>query len=310
MTLAIFKLFSQREEEAKNAGVEDVYQYDAIPLGLRNQIIQIATDGIGRGSSSNHYGTVHNEWWGEIEEIFIREKGKSGLGATGDARLRIAAFMRDCTPADWLDFAELIAVAISAVGKPNHHDFRSQWGIVGGSDELIDEMNYRLRRAKVGYQLEGNNLIRIDSQFVHAEVVKPALALLSKPGFEGPAEEFRDAHRHYRDGENRQAVSMAANALESTLKAVFDKKNWEYKKGARISDLLKVGRANNLWPDYLDQSFEQLVATIQSGLPKIRDNDASHGQGAIPKDVPEYIAAYALHLAASKIVFIVSASGE
>ncbi len=101
---------------------------------------------------------------------------------------------------------------------------------------------------------------------------------------------------------------MAANALESTFKAIFDDKGWDYNKGSRISDLVKVAKANGLWPDYLDNSFDQLVATLQNGLPKIRDNDASHGQGAIPKEVPSYLAAYALHLAASKIVFLVSAA--
>lgn len=91
---------------------------------------------------------------------------------------------------------------------------------------------------------------------------------------------------------------MAANALESTFKAIFDQKGWAYNKGARISDLVKVGRANGLWPDYLDASFDQLVATLQSGLPKIRDNDASHGQGSTPKTVPAYVAAYPLSLRA------------
>uniref|UniRef100_UPI0035B4E3DB DUF7014 domain-containing protein n=1 Tax=Acidocella sp. C78 TaxID=1671486 RepID=UPI0035B4E3DB len=76
----------------------------------------------------------------------------------------------------------------------------------------------------------------------------------------------------------------------------------------RCSSRVKVAKGNRLWPDYLDNSFDQLVATLQSGLPKIRDNDASHGQGAKPKAVPDYIAAYALHLAACKIVFITEAA--
>lgn len=307
--MAIFKLFSQRQEDADNSNVEDVYQYDSVPAALRNQVAQIATDGIGRGSASAGYSyTAFNEWWAELEKIFIREKGRVGLGSLGDAQTRIISYMQECSTADWLDFQELIGRAITHIGEPSQHAFRTEWQIANKASEHIDELNYRLRRAKVGFQIENGSLIRIDSQFVHAEAVRPALTLLGRSGFEGPEEEFREAHRHYRDGENRQAVAMAANALESTLKAVFALKKWEYNKGARISDLLKIARAHSLWPDYLDQSFDQLVATIQSGLPKIRDNDASHGQGAIPKEVPAYIAAYALHLAASKIVLIVAAS--
>ncbi|WP_137898370.1 STM4504/CBY_0614 family protein [Sphingomonas sp. 2SG] len=307
--MAIWNLFSQREEEAANAGVTDVYQYDEVPGPLRIQVAQIATEGIGLGSSSSGYMmSQSNEWWDELEGIFLREKGMHSLNRREDARLRFLSFMETCSVADWLDMLELIAVGINIVGQPDSHNHRYAWGLVDQGEKLIEEINYRLRRAKLGFQIEDARLVRVDSQFIHAEVVKPALALLSKAGFEGPSNEFREAHRHYRDGDYRQAVAMAANAFESTFKAIFDKKGWSYKKGSRISDLVKVGRAHGLWPDYLDASFDQLLATLQSGLPKIRDNDAAHGQGSEPKELPAYVAAFALHLAASKIVFIVGAA--
>ena len=176
------------------------------------------------------------------------------------------------------------------------------------ADSALGEINYRLGQAGVGYQFLQGHLVRVDSQYIHAEVVKSALLLLADPGFKGPQQEFITAHEHYRAGEHRQAIAMAANALESTFKVIFDQKSWRYESGARISDLVKVARAHSLWPDYLDGNFDQLVATLQSGLPKIRDNDASHGQGSKPKEVPAYIVAYALHLAAAKIVFIVEAA--
>lgn len=170
------------------------------------------------------------------------------------------------------------------------------------------EINYRLRRSSVGFQFEEEKLIRMDSEFIHSEIVKPALSLLNAPGFQGARDEFVKAHGHYRAGEYRQTVSMAANALESTFKAIFDQKKWAYTKGARLSDLAKIAKQNKLWPDYMDNSFDQLLATLQSGLPKIRDNDAAHGQGSSVKQVPAYVAAYALHLAASKIVFLSEAA--
>jgi hypothetical protein len=62
-----------------------------------------------------------------------------------------------------------------------------------------------------------------------------------------------------------------------------------------------------LWPDYLDASFDQLIATLSSGLPKVRNDAAAHGQGAEIRNTPPYVAAYALHLAAAKIVLIAEA---
>ena len=309
--MVIFDLFSKRQADAAKSGVADVYQYEEIPANLRVQVAQIAVEAVGKvGSHSSNYGMPNhdNNLWFQIENIYLREKGIDLIGGENFAGDRVLAFIRKCSTTEWLDFLELIALGIKTMGDDDHSHERHIWYVSTSGQEAIDEINYRLQQAGVGYQLEGHRLIRVDSQYVHAEVVKPALALLSGQDFEGPRQEFLAAHQHYRTGEHRQAVAMAANAVESTLKAIFDQKGWDYKKGARISDLVKVAKANALWPDYLDASFDQLVATLQSGLPKIRDNDASHGQGATPKNVPGYIAAYALHLAASKILFITEAA--
>lgn len=309
--MTIFRLFSQREAEAANPERIDVYQYDNIPPNLRVQINQISLEALGKaGELGDQIITRNsdNNLWVLIEKIFLREKGLNNIGRDNFSGVRIITFMQDCSTSDWLDFLELIVVGIQIMGDDQHYSERRQWSVSVEPEKAIEEINYRLRRAGVGYQVEENRLIRVDSQFIHSEIVKPALALLSGTGFDGPRQEFLSAHKHYRAGEYRQAVGLAANALESTFKAIFDQKGWQYRKGARISDLLKVARENHLWPEYLDASFDQLVATLQSGLPKIRDNDSAHGQGAQPKDVPEYIAAYALHLAASKIVFISEAA--
>lgn len=309
--LAIFNLFSKRQADAAKAGAADVYQYDQIPGPLRVQVHQIAIEGLGKvGSRGDRYMTAYeeNDWWKQIEQVFLREKGLDGIGSAEFAGNRVLGHMRTCSTNDWLDLLELISIGIMAVGDADQGYFRQMWHVRGQAADHLEEINYRLRQSGVGYQVEGNQIVRVDSQYVHAEVVKPALALLADAEFEGARQEFLAAHSHYRAKENRQAVAMAANALESTFKAIFDRKGWPYAKGARISDLVKVARQNRLWPDYLDTSFDQLVATLQSGLPKIRDNDAAHGQGATPKEVPSYIAAYALHLAASKIVFIAEAA--
>jgi len=311
--MGTFDLFSKRQADAAKSGRVDVYQYSDIPSNLRVQVQQIALEGMGNvGARGDGFyrADEDNDWWMQIERVYLREKGLDAIAHERFAGARVLTFMRNCSTQEWLDFLELIAIGIRVVGNGDNLHFRQKWGVSATAENAVDEINYRLRQAGVGFQVEGDHLIRVDSQFVHAEVVKPALALLSGRGFEGPRQEFLSAHQHYRAGEHRQAVAMAANALESTFKAIFEQKGWEYNKGARISDLVKVARARGLWPDYLDASFDQLLATLQSGLPKIRDNDASHGQGAKPKDVPAYIAAYALHLAASKIVFIAEAANS
>jgi len=109
---------------------------------------------------------------------------------------------------------------------------------------------------------------------------------------------------------DKDCVTDALNAFESTMKAVCDIKGWAYETGARATDLVKILRANALLPDYLDRSFDQLIATLSSGLPRVRNEEGAHGQGAKPRATPPYVAAYALHLAAAKIILLVEALGD
>lgn len=61
----------------------------------------------------------------------------------------------------------------------------------------------------------GEGLIRLDSTVAHEEMVKPALILLGRKGFEKAEEQYRSAHKHYRHNEYPQAVTEAAKAFES-----------------------------------------------------------------------------------------------
>jgi hypothetical protein len=170
---------------------------------------------------------------------------------------------------------------------------------------VISELNHRLREGGVGYQYENGVIIRMDSQFVHAEITKKALSLLSSKHFSGAEDEFLSAYKHYRHSECKDAIVDVGASVESTMKCICDSLRWKYEKGARASNLIKVLRDHRLFPDYLDKSFDQFLAILKSGLPEIRNNEGSHGQGSVPKRVPAHVAAYALHFAATNIVFLV-----
>jgi hypothetical protein len=301
-----FDLYSKRQNDTAKAGQSDVYDYNTVPSEFRIQLLNLANSIFGEDRSYRQgKGHYFNPKWVWVSNTYSHEKGIPPIGGFNHEPSNTRSYFRGCRNDVAIDLTEVIAFKISELDEALQSTYKNS---PSKPKPVIDEVNYRLREAGMGYQFEAGRLTRVDSQLVHQEVVKPALSLLSRSGFEGVEQEFLNAHSHYRTGQNKEAVAMAANALESTFKAVFDNKGWPYNKGARISDLVKVAKTNGLGPDYLDNSFDQLLATLQSGLPKIRDNDASHGQGSNPKEVPSYLAAYALHLAASKIVFIVSAA--
>ena len=161
------------------------------------------------------------------------------------------------------------------------------------------------KEASVGYQFENGQIIRVDDQFVHAEVVKPALALLSDPRFKGPREEFLRAHELYRTAKPsdhkalEDSVATALKAFESTLKVICQLKKWPHPPNATAAPLVQVVIDNGLIPPYLKSSLE--------GLATLSNKSSRHGQGAQVRSMLPYFAAYALHLAATDIVMLVEA---
>lgn len=186
-------------------------------------------------------------------------------------------------------------------------DERRKKGIKMTATEAVEELNERFQRAGVGYKFTNGEIMRVDSELVHSEVVQPTLSLLSEDGFEGPNSEILQAYSHYRNGNYQDAILFANKAFESTLKIICDQRCWNYHNKSRSSDLLKILFRNELLPNYLDNSFNQLASTLKSGLPKVRNEESAHGQGSAPRTTPIYVTAYALHLAATNILFLVEA---
>lgn len=169
----------------------------------------------------------------------------------------------------------------------------------------IEELNSRFKEHGVGYQFIDGSLVRIASQFIHAEVIKAALSLLDAPGFEGPADEFRKAFTHHRHGRDKEAVVEALKAIESTMKAICAARKWKLDSTATAKELIKTLLANGLIPSELESHSTGLRNAMESGLPTVRNRTSGHGQGAVPVTIPPHITAYALHLTAANIVFLV-----
>ena len=309
--MTVFDLFSYRNRAAEGER-PDVFVYDKLSQELRVQIVGIMRDALGRCYVGSAYevGTqiANNEAWEYIHDTVAREHGVFKLADGIETDERCTNFLLTCDSVDRvLDLVEISFFYINRVAPNFSGGKRREAGIKVTASQASDELNKRFRRAGVGYQFEEGKIFRVDSELIHSDVVQPALRYLHQRGFEGPRDEFIRAHKHYRAGELQDAVTDANNAFESTLKTICDQRHWPYSKGARVSDLLKIVRANGLLPSYLDASFDQLTATLRSGLPEVRNEEGAHGQGATPRETPNYVAAYALHLAAANILFLAEA---
>ena len=147
----------------------------------------------------------------------------------------------------------------------------------------------------------------MDNQFVHGEVIKPALYFLGAKGFEGANEEFLNAQKKYRESDYKSSLVESAKPFESVLKIILRKRGQEINERDTAARLLDKLFGMNLLPSYLQAQIAALRTGLEGGVAKIRNKEAAHGQGEEIRDVPQYLAAYGLHQTASAILLIVKA---
>lgn len=306
--MPIFETFSKRQKRREQAGQADVYQYDDLPRAFRVQVVHIwrtlndTGDSIPRlrGRIEASFST---QLWQYIHSLVTREVGVFDLGQSFGVFEQCCEYILQVDTLGALDMIDVVF----------HVAFSLQDRFSGGSSiyspqEAIDELNHRFREHNIGYQFEAGELIRVDSQYMHNETVKPALLLLRHARFSGASDEFMRAHEHYRAGRLKEAIAEALKAFESTMKTICEERGWPYdRQRATAKDLIQVMVAHELLPAYLTQHYQGLRMLLEAGLPTVRNKTSGHGQGKDPLAVPEYFVAYALHQAAANIVFLVEA---
>jgi AbiJ N-terminal domain 4 len=310
--MGVFETYTKREKRAQNAGKQDVYQYDVLPTGFRVQVIHIWNSAIGMYYQPQGYTSGRpspaNRVWDSIHDILAKERGVFKLTDLGsDSAGYCQNFIMQTDTPGALDIIELSFRSIDLLVSKLHPYERATAHIKQTADNAIEELNDRFREHGIGYQYVGSILVRLDSQFAHAEIVKPALALLNAEGFDGPADEFIRAFDHYRHGRNKEAVAEALKAFESTMKSICAARKWAHPPNATAKPLLVTLFQKGLIPSELESHFSGLRSALESGLPTLSNKTSRHGQGVVPIQIPPHFAAYALHLTASNIVFLVEA---
>lgn len=305
--MAVYEIYSKRQRRLRGE-FGDVYRYDVIPQKLRIQISKIYDELY----QANQFSM--NIICNNIYEILTREYGVESLDCDYDD---IKSYSEKCKEAQillsfsksqssteyFLDVLELI--------MENVKNAVEQGVINIITYKVIEEINIRFKENAVGYQLDSDSLkiIRVDSQFIHSEVVKPALTILNAdPAYAGALDEFMLAHEHYRHRNFKDAIVNCGKSFESILKAIHEKRGWTYVKGkATASPLILSCVDKGLFPSYQQEQLIQVSSVLKSGVPTIRNNAGGHGDGVEVIDVPEHLVSYMIHLTASNLLFLAQA---
>jgi hypothetical protein len=284
-----------------------VYEFESIPPELRVQAFYSLEKIL---NMVEGWITSPGKLWWLIEKI-VREEhgllefpygGRRPDGSLTNYLLRVENTNR------FLDVIEIGLRLVQTLMDQGTNTYRREEKVTAVKEE-IEIMNQRFRQHRSGYQFVGwpGMVVREDSQYLHAAVVEPAIISLHSAGFAGPLDEFMKALGDFRRGDNKDAMDDALKAFESTMKAICDARGWHREQDWTAKNLIKAMIDNGFFPAPMESFLSNVRSLLESGAPTLRNRMSAHGQGAGGVEVPDYLAAYMLHLTASNIVLLMSA---
>lgn len=300
--MAIVELYSKRQRKLRGE-LPDVYQYTVFPDPFRIQVVHILTDALGKSTVSFAISQNHKY----IYDTLCREYGLLELKRPKSINLIndiFYFFLETPEPEIVLDVIELSFRMVNYIKNDHDNKYQYQAERLIDAEEAISELNQRFLEHGIGYQFESDQIIKVDSKYEHAEIVKPALLVLTEKRYAGANDEFLSAHEHYRHGNYKECLNDCLKSFESVMKIICDKRKWEYNKNDPAKKLISVCFENKLIPEYLESQFNSIRSILESGIPTIRNKLSGHGQGQDQVEVPFEFARYMLNMTGTTILFL------
>ncbi|MFI5342719.1 MAG: STM4504/CBY_0614 family protein [Chlamydiales bacterium] len=310
----VFSTYSKRQKEIRGES-QEIYIYDVIPKTLKIQIVHIWEDSLGNKDAYYRPGQMRvREYYECIVNMLRKELGVFILPPASkceridyrDELIEYFIYEKDIDKV--LDVIEFSFNLIDIYVRDSHYQFLQDAEEI--VNQAISELNARFKEHCLGYLFEDRQIIRVDSEFIHTEMVKPALKLLNKPEYAGAQNEFLNACEHYRNGRKKEVLNDCLRAFESLMKAICKKREWSYPSNATASKLIKICISHKLIPLFYQSKLESLQSFFESGIPAIRNKLSGHGQGEAIIEVPDCMVAHALHETASILILFDQAETE
>jgi hypothetical protein len=207
---------------------------------------------------------------------------------------------------------------INKVPIKSHHKVGEKLKNVKKIVDTIDEINYRLKEARIGWTFDVDagkfgELIRIDNDVTYQLAVKPAFRLLSDSRFQESASNFLKAFESYQEGSQKgreSAVDYAVKALESTIRNICVIKEYSIDKNATLKPLIQTLIDNKFLPKYQDDFLNALPKIFMTGGGVIGNRETRHGkEDSKAKEtsalLTDNLVNFVLSQTASTIVFLV-----
>lgn len=300
----VYETYSKRQKRLRGETL-DFYVYDKFPNEFKVQVVYLWNIALGREEESSNVSDTYKMIAHTLREEYGCFELVRGGSRMTDARDLQGFLFQEDDHTKILDVIELSFRVINVRGRDwNYRRLREADRI---ADQTIENLNIRFKEHSLGYQFSNHEIIRIDSELIHAEVVKPVLRLLNRPYFKGAEDEYLAAHEHYRHGNTKQALVECLKSFESAMMGICKKRGWSYAEKDTAKTLIDILMANGLIPTFWQSQLNGLRSMLEGSIPTGRNKLAGHGQGSEPIEVPGYLAGYMMHMTASTLKFLIEA---
>jgi hypothetical protein len=258
----------QRELVEREAAGESFWTTDFTPE-VRTKVKLAAADTIGHTAGDKVYPYAHG--------LLTRQWGRNRFTAAASNPTE------DVIGALTVGDSEMVPDVIEALGVSIDffiHNHQQPWERpTAGIGYFSNEMNRIFREERVAYQLIEGEMVDLEAEELHAEVVAPALRLLSgRRGFEGVEIAYKDALREIANGDADDAITDAGTALQEALAALGC-------SGNSLGPLIADARRRNLLAPH-DARLEKAIADVMEWVSADRSQsgEAHHVSSASIED--------------------------
>jgi hypothetical protein len=268
--------YSERKRLAETGTLGDL-EHDEVPAGLKTAVQNLVEHANSRVRTSFH---------GDLANAYVEH---FGIGQ------RWLGFILG--PPDVDDFLDAMEILAEVASRP----ITVSSSRVRPIPDVADRLDGLFERFRFGYRLEGGEIHKVGSPALEAEVIRPTLLAVQRPGWEHVERSYREALDHQLGGEIDDALTAANAAVEAALKAVG-------MKGNTLKELARSFRNARLVPGYLanvPELLEDLLDRLHAARSTAGD---AHGKSPGTADAPPELADLAVHWAGAFIVYLARAT--
>lgn len=249
---------------------------------------------------------------------------KSGIGYSSTMeklrKFNIESIIDDMTLMDIIDYIDTILNCENFVTILMKHMELNKYYDIGGIKEFkmymallrkewVDTINETLSDALVNYKfdIKLNSIVSTFTEYQNIIIDRAEENLFEDADFELASKEFKDAYINITKNQYKDCILNINKALESVLKVICIKLNYTKSNNEKMGTYLSLLRDNNFYGDnkLIDNNLTNLIKSMDSGLPTIRNKTASHGSGIVKNDPTEYLTRYAFFSGINAINLII-----